>query len=89
MHIITRDISSSYNYVKFSFSIFFFLSGLFCKYDFGETKNEQMYGQKNPPEYDIKAIKCPVVTYWGDNDWLVEPTVRNFLLSLAKLMSIS
>ena len=47
-----------------------------------------MYGQKNPPEYDIKAIKCPVVTYWGDNDWLVEPTVRNCLLSPAKLMSI-
>ena len=66
-----------------------FFSGLFCKYDFGETKNEQIYGQKSPPEYKIKAIKCPVVTYWGDNDWLVEPTVRNFLFSPSIPVSMS
>ena len=55
--------------------IYLYYLGLFCKYDFGEIKNQEKYGQKNPPEYEVEAIKLPVVTYWGDNDWLVEPTV--------------
>jgi len=53
------------------------ISGRFCKYDFGETKNMEVYGQKDPPIYDIKNIDCPIVTYWSDIDWLAEPTVRN------------
>ena len=54
-----------------------FFSGRFCKYDFGEVKNLEIYGQTYPPSYEINNIHVPVATYWGDNDWLAEPTVSN------------
>jgi len=49
-------------------------SGRFCKYDYGASKNMEKYGHEDPPEYDIKNIDIPIATYWGDNDWLAEPT---------------
>lgn len=30
--------------------------------------------QKNPPLYDVSKMKTPVSLYWGDNDWLADPT---------------
>ena len=42
----------------------------------------EVYGQKDPPIYDIKNIDCPIVTYWSDNDWLAEPTVRKICFEL-------
>ena len=44
-------------------------------YDFGKHKNIEVYGQDTPPEYDIEKVTAPVVTYWGDNDWLAAPDV--------------
>ena len=38
----------------------------------------EKYGQEHPPIYDIKNIDIPIATYWGDNDWLAEPTVSRY-----------
>ncbi|CAL8103706.1 unnamed protein product [Orchesella dallaii] len=46
------------------------MSGVFRKYDFGRATNLEVYGQVNPPEYDISKITAPVALYWGENDWL-------------------
>ena len=47
----------------------------FCRYDFGKEKNIEIYGQEDPPEYDVTKITAPVALYWADNDWLAEPVV--------------
>ena len=52
------------------------ISDKFCQYDWGEKKNLEIYGQKDPPEYDLSLITAPVALYWSDNDWLAEPVVR-------------
>jgi len=48
-------------------------SDKFCRYDFGPEKNLEVYGQEEPPEYDVTQITAPVALYWSDNDWLAEP----------------
>ena len=40
----------------------------------------EIYGQMDPPIYDIKRIDIPIATYWSYNDWLAQPTVSNMLL---------
>ena len=32
------------------------------------------YNQTTPPLYDITQVKVPVALYWGQNDWLADPT---------------
>jgi len=41
-----------------------------------------IYGQENPPEYDLTQINVPIGLYWSQNDWLAHPTVsvNNFYL---------
>ena len=46
-------------------------------FDFGKKKNEEVYGTPDPPVYDVKKVTAPVVTYWGDNDWLAQPPVSS------------
>ena len=53
----------------------------FCRYDFGPEKNKEIYGQDEPPEYDVTQITAPVALYWSDNDWLAEPVVSIVLIS--------
>ena len=48
-------------------------------FDFGKKKNEEVYGTPDPPVYDVKKVTAPVVTYWGDNDWLAQPPVSSHL----------
>jgi lysosomal acid lipase/cholesteryl ester hydrolase len=48
----------------------------FQHYDHGPTVNAQKYGSEDPPEYDLAAVTTPVLTYWGDNDWLGQPQVN-------------
>jgi len=38
-----------------------------------KEKNQEVYGQPNPPVYDVTKVTAPVVAYWGDNDWLAQP----------------
>jgi len=55
----------------------------FTHYDFGIEGNNEAYGQDNPPEFSIEAIKVPVATYWSQNDWLAQPEdVLRFLTKL-------
>ncbi|CAH8651038.1 unnamed protein product [Heterobilharzia americana] len=42
----------------------------FQKYDYGTEKNLEVYGQPNPPLYDISKLKVPIVIYHGGHDWL-------------------
>jgi lysosomal acid lipase/cholesteryl ester hydrolase len=44
----------------------------FARYDFGNEDNMQIYGQVDPPHYDIGLVDVPVSLYWSDNDWLAE-----------------
>ena len=41
-----------------------------------KKKNQEVYGQEEPPVYDVKKVTAPVVAYWGDNDWLAQSPVR-------------
>ena len=47
----------------------------FTHFDYGKVGNMAAYGQKNPPEFSLKAITVPVASYWGQNDWLAQPQV--------------
>lgn len=52
------------------------------KYDYGEKGNKKHYGQANVPAYDFTTVNRPVYLYWGDSDWLADPTdVTDFLLT--------
>lgn len=43
-------------------------TGLFRQYDHGEKKNLAIYGQSEPPAYNISNIKARISLYFGDND---------------------
>lgn len=40
----------------------------FQKYDYGESKNLELYGTKKPPVFDISKIKTKVAIFYGEND---------------------
>ncbi|KAF4521288.1 hypothetical protein B566_EDAN002292 [Ephemera danica] len=42
-------------------------------YDFGYFDNEDMYGNRDPPDYPLEKITAPVYLHWSDNDWLAYP----------------
>ncbi|CAH8624915.1 unnamed protein product [Schistosoma haematobium] len=42
----------------------------FQKYDYGPTKNLQIYNQSYPPLYNISQLKIPIIIYYGGHDWL-------------------
>ena len=58
-----------------TYSLLFYYKDKFRRYDFGKKKNIEIYGQEEPPEYNISMITAPVATYWSDNDWLGDPVV--------------
>jgi hypothetical protein len=43
-------------------------SGKFQKFDYGRTKNLEVYGQEEPPEYDLGRVKVPAYLLYGKND---------------------
>ncbi|XP_052125206.1 lipase 1-like [Frankliniella occidentalis] len=45
--------------------------GNFQKYDFGPSKNKQVYGTKNPPGYNLRNISSPMYVYYSSTDALV------------------
>ncbi|KAF2887085.1 hypothetical protein ILUMI_19088 [Ignelater luminosus] len=45
-----------------------FKSKKFRKYDYGEEKNLEIYGQSSPPDYDLSRITAPLAMYYGDKD---------------------
>ncbi len=49
----------------------------FAMYDYGSpSKNSRVYGQFEPPEYNVSMVSVPVATYWGRNDWFSNEKVR-------------
>lgn len=52
-----------------------FQIGTYGRYDFGSIGNSNNYGQRTPPPYDATKVLAPVMTFWGDNDWLADPLV--------------
>lgn len=45
-------------------------SGYFRQYDYGETRNMEVYNHFEPPNYNLSKITIPIVLFTGDNDWL-------------------
>ncbi|XP_043064752.1 lipase 1 [Drosophila ficusphila] len=58
-------------------------SDRFCMYDYGDEKNQRLYGKAHPPDYRLERITAPVALYYGTADFLsaVEDVQR-----LAKLL---
>jgi pimeloyl-ACP methyl ester carboxylesterase len=58
----------------------------FRPFDYGEAMNMQIYGAKEPPEYDLKKIdKTPIALFYGQLDYLSNPKdVEQFLLPRLK-----
>ncbi|WKY09333.1 hypothetical protein Q1695_002022 [Nippostrongylus brasiliensis] len=55
--------------------------GTVSMYDYGTKGNMKKYGQSTPPEYDFTKITAQTVIYWGDEDWLADPTdITGYLL---------
>ncbi|CAG0895845.1 unnamed protein product [Cyprideis torosa] len=45
----------------------------FHMFDYGTASNQEIYGQEEPPEYDLSKTTVPVFLYYGENDWLTVP----------------
>ena len=63
--------------------------GRFCCYDFGKHENIEKYGVHPPPSFNLENVTIPIVTYWGDNDWLAEPVVCLHAVSVYLTLSYS
>jgi hypothetical protein len=35
------------------------------------------YGHLHPPAYDLDLVTAKVALFWGQNDWLGDPTVSH------------
>ena len=51
-------------------------SGKFSKFDYGISENLEVYGQEEPPEYNLEMVTVPVATYRGLNDFYTPEDVR-------------
>lgn len=59
-----------------------FTTGFFGEYDYGYRKNMQVYGQPNPPAFDLSRITSPnIALFCGTNDKLAPPGDVNILRS--------
>ncbi|KAL3279055.1 hypothetical protein HHI36_016570 [Cryptolaemus montrouzieri] len=47
-------------------------SGTFRKFDYGTTKNLQIYGQSKPPDYPVGNITAPIAFYSSLGDFMAE-----------------
>lgn len=52
----------------------------FEKFDYGKTKNLELYGSSRPPEYNLSAVTLPVMVLYGESDNLVDPKDVHWLL---------
>ncbi|KAL3225315.1 hypothetical protein MRX96_049253 [Rhipicephalus microplus] len=43
------------------------------KYDYGASKNQQLYGQRKPPEYNLSRVTTDVGVFWSKGDQFVTP----------------
>lgn len=52
----------------------------FRQYDWGTKKNNELYGQDLPPDYDLSKIVAPTHLYSSTNDALCGPEDVNTLV---------
>jgi len=52
---------------------------VFAQYDYGATKNMQVYGQITAPNYDLSKIQNKVCLFVGNDDRLATPTDSRIL----------
>lgn len=45
----------------------------FQKYDFGENRNQLIYGQSTPPGYNVSRAAVPVALFWSEGDCISDP----------------
>ncbi|XP_037273363.2 lipase member J [Rhipicephalus microplus] len=43
------------------------------RFDYGETKNKELYGQADPPPYPLENIRVPFAIYQGKGDIFADP----------------
>jgi lysosomal acid lipase/cholesteryl ester hydrolase len=48
-------------------------SGRFSRFDHGFERNMQLYGTESTPDYDLRNITTPIVSFYSDNDWISVP----------------
>ncbi|KAH8300498.1 hypothetical protein KR018_009208, partial [Drosophila ironensis] len=53
----------------------------FRQYDWGTKKNQELYGQDTPPDYDLSLITAPTHSYSSNNDALCGPQDVDTLVS--------
>lgn len=53
-------------------------SGKFRRFDFGKGRNMKIYGNEQPPDYDLSQVTAKVALFYGQNDWLAVPGVSCF-----------
>lgn len=49
--------------------ICFQFSGYFRQYDYGKSKNKEIYGTPEPPDYDLSRINVPIFLHYSKNDF--------------------
>lgn len=43
-------------------------SGHFARFDYGRSGNRRLYGSREPPNYRLEKVRCPVHLAYGLND---------------------
>jgi len=64
-------------------------SGHFGRYDYGTQGNMQHYNATNPPSFDLSHVTIPIGLFWGQNDYLADPTDVAHLVSELPNLAIS
>ncbi|XP_057334105.1 lipase 1-like [Microplitis mediator] len=49
------------------------ISQTFSKYDYGKTKNLEIYNLSKPPEYNLSRVTSPVALIYSEADWYADP----------------
>lgn len=49
----------------------------FRQFDFGATRNMQVYGSRTPPFYDLEMVSPPTALWYGARDWFANENVSN------------
>ena len=52
---------------------------LLQKYDYGEEGNLKIYGQPDPPIYNLSRVQTPVQGIYSLNDIICVPQVKHFI----------
>lgn len=66
---------------------FYSLLGKFSQYNYNDIENIRRYNQQNPPEYNLKNIKSPLLIFYSKHDPLsmkedVDELIKNIASSV-------